>query len=89
MDFANSFGNIDIYLRFTGKFNEGDKMQNSEQAMCPLFPDMECPRGHSSAEACQVRMNSDYDPMTDFRDYLFMNCAIHRARQENDKNKDQ
>ncbi len=57
-------------------------MQKKEQAMCPLFPDVVCPQGDEAAEACDVRMHADYDPMTDFRDYAFMNCAVRRAREQ-------
>lgn len=49
------------------------------QAMCPLYPDMPCPRGDESAQSCQVRAEGDFDPMLDFRDYLLLNCALHRA----------
>ncbi len=57
-------------------------MQKNEEAMCPLFPDVVCPQGDEAADACNVRLQTDYDPMTDFRDYAFMNCAIRRAREQ-------
>ena len=57
-------------------------MDDSKKDYCPLFPDMLCPQGKKSAEACKVRIEGDYDPMADFKDYLFMNCAIRRAREE-------
>ena len=59
-------------------------MLKLKQAMCPLFPDMPCPQGQESAESCKVRMEGDYNPLSDFKDYLFMNCALQRAR-ENDE----
>jgi hypothetical protein len=61
-------------------------MQNSNQVMCPLFPDMPCPQGNESADACKVRLRGDYNPLSDFKDYLIMNCAIQQAK-ENEKNK--
>jgi len=57
-----------------------------KQAMCALFPDLPCPRGEQSAGACQVRLEQgNYDPVSDFRDYLMMNCAILRAEQQREK----
>ena len=54
-----------------------------KQAMCPLFPDTPCPQGKDAADACQVRLEvGNYDPVSDFRDYLMMNCAILRAEQQ-------
>ncbi len=56
------------------------------QAMCPLFPDVPCPRGDDAAEACQVRFEqNNYDPVADFRDYLMLNCALLRAEQQREK----
>jgi len=55
--------------------------------MCPLFPDKPCPHGHDSAESCMVRLNADFDPVADFRDYLLINCAVLRAEKENIKEK--
>jgi len=60
-------------------------MKNENEEMCPLFPDLPCPRGKDSADACHVRLESGYDPMSDFKDYLFMNCAIHRASEREKK----
>ncbi|MEJ2543709.1 MAG: hypothetical protein P8Y99_06545 [Calditrichaceae bacterium] len=60
-------------------------MSKSKQAMCPLFPDTPCPQGHESADACKVRMQGDLDPLENFRDYLFMNCAIQRAKENKNK----
>ncbi len=57
-------------------------MKNKKEAMCPLFPDVKCPQGHDAADACQVRQHGDYDPMSDMRDYLYMNCAIQRANEQ-------
>ena len=50
--------------------------------MCPLFSDTPCPQGHDSADACKVRMEGDMNPLENFRDYLFMNCALQRAREK-------
>jgi len=52
---------------------------------CPLFPDMPCPRAdEGAADECLLRLETDYDPMTHSNDYLFMHCALHRARQADD-----
>ena len=63
-------------------------MPEKKQAMCPLFDDVVCPQGKDAADACQVRVNGDYDPMNDFNDYVFMNCAIRRAREQNTKDEE-
>lgn len=62
-------------------------MPKSKKAMCPLFPDMPCPRGNDFAEACKVRLQGDYNPLSDFNDYLLMHCAILRAK-ESERKKD-
>jgi hypothetical protein len=60
-------------------------MSKKKQDMCPLYPDMPCPRGQESAQSCQVRAEGDFDPMLDFRDYLLLNCALHRANAPAEK----
>ncbi|MBD3224156.1 MAG: hypothetical protein GF313_05465 [Caldithrix sp.] len=60
-----------------------DKKEN--QHMCPIFPDMPCPRGKDGSDQCQVRMATGYDPMTDLKDYAMMHCALLRSRQKNDE----
>ena len=60
-------------------------MSKSKQAMCPLFPDIPCPQGHDSADACKVRVEGELDPLENFRDYLFMNCALQRAKENESK----
>ncbi len=57
-------------------------MPKSKQAMCPLFEDVVCPQGDEAAAGCSVRLEGDYDPINDFKDYIFMNCAIRRAREQ-------
>ena len=55
---------------------------------CPFFPDLECPQGKEASESCQVRLSGNFDPITDFRDHLLMECAIYRNYQEKEsKNK--
>ena len=58
-------------------------MTEENQAMCPLFPNIPCPQGDQAANQCQVRLDADYDPIRDHKDYLFMHCAIHRAEEDN------
>jgi hypothetical protein len=62
------------------------KMIKKQKAICPLFSDVECPQGDNAAEACQVRLNGDYDPVAAGKDYLFMNCAIQRANEQKNHN---
>ena len=66
--------------------NKDEQMTASKEAMCPLFPDVVCPQGAEAAESCNVRLHGDYDPMMDFKDYAFMNCAIRRAREQEEGN---
>ena len=60
-------------------------MAKKDNFMCPLFPDQPCPRGEKSAKQCEVRVRGDYDPMSDYRDYLLMNCALNQAQSANKK----
>jgi hypothetical protein len=60
-------------------------MAKKNIAMCPLFDDVPCPQGEDAAEQCRVRFNADYDPVKDFKDYLFMECAILRAHQKEEQ----
>lgn len=64
-------------------------MSEKEKYWCPFFPDMPCPQGKDAAEACQIRMQHDFDPLTDFRDFQMMECAIFRSqnRSNHSKNK--
>jgi hypothetical protein len=57
-------------------------MKTKNQALCPLFPDVVCPQGPDVADACHIRQKGDYDPMSDFRDYLYMNCAVNQANKQ-------
>lgn len=57
-------------------------MASKNQPVCPLFPDTPCPQGTDAADACDLRLNSGFDPMADFKDFDFMQCAVYRAREE-------
>ena len=57
-------------------------MAEKNIVMCPLFDDVPCPQGEDAAEQCRVRLDADYDPVRDFKDYLFMECAVLRAKQK-------
>lgn len=52
---------------------------------CPLFPGVICPRGAEAAEACEVRVNGNFDPVLYFKDHLVLHCALHRSQQEIEK----
>ena len=56
-------------------------MIKEKKTMCPLFPEMICPQGKKASEACEVRVNGDFDPVLYFRDELVMHCAIYRKEQ--------
>jgi hypothetical protein len=47
-----------------------------------MFPDMPCPQGEEAADLCDVRMRSDFDPLSDSKDFDFLRCAIWRAQEE-------
>jgi len=51
-------------------------------SMCPLFPDLPCPRGEEASEECAVRVNGDFDPVQYFRDELIMHCAIYQNEKK-------
>ncbi len=55
-------------------------MEN-EQAKCPVFPDIPCPRGAEAARECLARLEGDFDPIADIQDYLILNCALARAEE--------
>ena len=57
-------------------------MSSAKKQMCPMFPDINCPQGEEMSEACSVRINGDFDPMSDFRDYLLVHCAIYQSREK-------
>lgn len=57
-------------------------MSDEKKHMCPLFPEQVCPQGKDAADACAVRVNGDYNPVTDFKDLLVMHCAIQKSNQE-------
>ncbi len=64
-------------------------MSAKNNYMCPLFPDIPCPKGKEAADQCKVRFEGDYDPVKDFKDYLFMDCAIMQAHEKDEKKKEQ
>ena len=60
-------------------------MSEEKVYMCPLFPDQPCPQGKQAADECKVRVNGDYDPVTDFKDLLVMHCALHKENENSEK----
>ena len=60
-------------------------MSNENKAMCPLFPDIECPQGAKASEQCRVRVNGEFDPVLYFRDELIMHCAIYQNQMNSEK----
>ena len=58
-------------------------MTPPKKHMCPVFPDMICPQGEAMSNACSVRINGDFDPMSDFRDFLLVHCAIYQSKELN------
>ncbi len=63
-------------------------MAGKKIVMCPLFVDVPCPQGENAVEQCRVRLDADYDPVKDFKDYLFMECAVLRARQQDESHRE-
>lgn len=57
-------------------------MIKNKKVMCPLFPEMPCPQGQKASEACEVRINGNFDPVLYFRDELIMHCAIYQKEQK-------
>lgn len=57
-------------------------MSSKENQMCPLFPDMVCPKGEEASEECAVRVNGDFDPVAVFRDQLLLHCAIYQNENQ-------
>ncbi len=56
-------------------------MKKNLNQKCPLYPEMDCPRGAKAAIECSVRVNGEYDPVHDFRDMLVMHCALQRMKE--------
>lgn len=52
-----------------------------EQVMCPVIPELPCPRGAKAAKECLARLESDFDPIAEIQDYMILNCAIMRAEE--------
>jgi len=59
---------------------------SKNKQICPLFPERKCPQGTLASNACQVRINGDFDPVAYFKDLLVMYCAIY-AEKNTKKNK--
>jgi hypothetical protein len=60
-------------------------MSKQQKAMCPLFPDVECPQGAAASKKCNVRVNGEFDPVLYFRDELIMHCAIYQNKMKSEK----
>ncbi len=55
------------------------------EGYCPVY-DIECPAGLEAAAACELRFESDYNPLTSFRDADIEYCAIYRQEQASQGN---
>jgi len=51
---------------------------------CPVFPGLTCPQGKEMSNACSVRINGNFDPITDFRDHLLLHCALYQTQQHSE-----
>jgi hypothetical protein len=58
-------------------------MSSIENQMCPLFPDMPCPKGKQAKKECSVRVNGNFDPVAFFRDQLLLHCALSQNEKQN------
>lgn len=56
--------------------------QNSkdQKNYCPVY-NIECPSGPDAAQSCEMRFETDYNPLTNFRDAEIEHCAIYRMEQ--------
>jgi hypothetical protein len=60
-------------------------MHENKQHLCPVFPDTICPQGEEMSNACSVRINGEFDPISDFKDYLLLHCAIYQNERHKEK----
>ena len=58
-------------------------MNSKSIQMCPLFPDMPCPKGKEASQECSVRVNGNFDPVAYFRDQLILHCALYQNEKQN------
>ncbi len=57
-----------------------DKNSKKRDDYCPVY-DIECPSGSEAADSCKMRFETDYNPLTNFRDADIEHCAIYRKEQ--------
>lgn len=57
-----------------------DPKQDDRKGYCPVY-DLKCPAGQDASEACEMRFQGDYNPLTSFRDAEIEHCAIYRQEQ--------
>lgn len=60
------------------KTNDPSSTPDSRHGWCPVY-DTPCPQGNEAAEACNDRVDPEYDPMNNLRDAAITFCAIQRA----------
>lgn len=58
------------------------KKRDLVEGMCPIL-NLPCPRGGETSQECQMRFMSDFDPMTNIRDFSVLECATVRAARMN------
>jgi hypothetical protein len=61
-------------------------MSEKKRQMCPIFPDMPCPKGEEASHECAIRVNGEFDPMLYFRDQLVLHCALNRTKKPDSAN---
>lgn len=63
--------------------------KQKRKGYCPVY-DIACPSGPEAAESCDSRFDTDYNPLTNFRDADIENCALYRKEQrENEVSSDE
>ena len=62
-------------------------MVHEKPQRCPLFRDHVCPQGEKASNACQIRINGDFDPVVYFKDLLVMHCAIYNSQHQKENRK--
>jgi len=55
---------------------------------CPVY-DIPCPQGEDAAASCEQRFQSDYNPLTTYRDADIEHCALYRREQAESGTADQ
>ena len=70
-----------FFLLISVPFNKKESVMENQEALCPVLPDVPCPRGEQAAKECLDRLKGDFDPMADLNDFMILNCAVMQAQE--------